>query len=241
MWPFEKFPSSIGDLPRITWYGHASIKITGTWQHMKFGKEVTMPLVIYIDPFELPQHQEAADFIFITHAHFDHYSPKDINPLLKKGTQIFVPEDLLEKSALQFNDPVQAVKPLDYYKDLGLIIQTVPAYNTVRDHHPAGNSWVGYILTVNGKRIYHAGDTDLIPEMKNLPEFRNLDYALLPVGGTYTMDALQAAEAAKIINPQVAVPIHWGKLVGLLKDAKAFRSLCRGKVHVEILQPETSL
>jgi len=113
----------------------------------------------------------------------------------------------------------------------GVKIEVVPAYNVGKQFHPKGNDWVGYIIDAKGKRIYHAGDSDFIPEMKSI----KADIILLPIGGTYTMTPEEAAEAANTINPSIlAVPIHFGEIVGTKADAEKFKALC--KCDVKILE-----
>ena len=197
----------------IDWLGHASVKIS------KAGK------VIYIDPWEVSDTQKA-DIILITHPHYDHLSPTDVKKLQKPDTVVVVSKD----GANKLSGDVRPVSPGDKLSIGGVNIEVVRAYNTNKQFHPKSNNWNGYIIEIGGERIYHAGDTDLLPEMENV----KADVALLPIGGTYTMDAEEAAEAANIINPKVAIPIHYGKIVGSKSDAQTFKAKC--SVPVEILK-----
>jgi L-ascorbate metabolism protein UlaG (beta-lactamase superfamily) len=199
-------------LDRMKWLGHDTFKIESG------GK------VIYTDPFQLKEGLPKADLILITHEHYDHCSPEDVKKITKDSTVIVAPGDCEGK--LKGN--VRTVKPGDELTEMGVDIEAVPSYNTNKQFHPKFNSWVGYIFTVEGKRIYLAGDTDRIPEMKN---FR-CDIALLPVSGTYVMTAEEAAMAAEDIKPEVAVPMHYASIVGTEEDAEKFKKLYKGKTHV---------
>jgi len=200
-------------LQNIHWLGHASFKLTGA-------------KVIYIDPWQLKEAQPA-DIVLITHGHYDHCSPEDVAKIRTPHTTVLATSDCAEKLGGQ----VQVVRPGEQLTVQGISIETVPAYNLNKTFHPRQENGVGYILTLDGQRIYHAGDTDHIPEMDGL----RVDVALLPAGGKYTMTATEAAEAANAMKPGVAVPMHWGTIIGDRKDAERFRELC--KVPVQILEP----
>jgi len=200
---------------RIDWLGHSGFKITDK-------------KVIYIDPYNVPP-DEKADIILITHGHSDHCSIEDIKELIKERTIIIITPDCQSKlSDIQGID-VHLVKPGKKIGAFEIIIEAVPAYNLNKNFHEKVNEWVGYIVNIAGKRIYHAGDTDFIPEMKKI---KDIDVALLPVGGKYTMDAKAAAEAANAINPKIAVPMHYGSIVGSEEDAKKFKELCNCEVEI---------
>jgi len=185
---------------------------------------------IYIDPWDVPENFPKADLIFITHAHFDHFDLKTIRQLSTGQTQIIAPHDVA-KELSGFHNTL-AVEPGMSRRPRGMIaMETVPAYNIDKPFHPKENNWVGYILTINDARYYHAGDTDKIPEMKHI----RCDFAFLPVGGTYTMDAQEAADAAGDINPRIAVPMHYGFVVGKESDGVRFKNAAR--VTTEILKP----
>ena len=184
--------------------------------------------VIYFDPLELKQGSAPADIILITHEHFDHCSPKDVAEIQKKGTVIVTTADCAKK----LSGETKIVKPGDTITVKGVKIEAVPAYNIDKKFHPKDKGWVGYIITVDGTRIYHAGDTDFIPEMKTM----KTDIAFIPVSGTYVMTADEAVKAAEALKPQVAIPMHYGAIVGTDKDAATFKQKC--SVPVEILKSE---
>lgn len=199
----------------ITWYGHATMKLRGE-------------KIVYIDPYEMKSRSyEPADIVLVTHDHYDHCVPEDITKVSKANTVIIAPVNC--KGKLQGN--VKIIAAGETITEQGVPIEAVPAYNIGKRFHPKSAGGVGYIVTLNGRRIYQAGDTDLIPEMKQI----NADIVILPVGGTYTMTAKEAAEAANIINPEVAIPMHYGAIVGSSSDAETFKRLTN--VPVEILTP----
>jgi L-ascorbate metabolism protein UlaG (beta-lactamase superfamily) len=200
----------------IHWLGHDSFKITGE-------------KVIYTDPFRIKK-ADIADIILITHEHYDHCSPDDIKKLQGPNTVIVTPADC----AAKLKGNIKIVKPGDTIDVFGIKIEVVPSYNTNKQFHTKEKGWVGYILTVSGERIYLAGDTDYIPEMAS---FR-ADIALLPVSGTYVMTADEAVKAALEIKPRIAIPMHYGSIVGTLDDAKKFAEKLKGKIVVEILPEE---
>jgi L-ascorbate metabolism protein UlaG (beta-lactamase superfamily) len=184
----------------IHWLGHDCFRIDG-------------PPTIYIDPYKLPEEGlPKADLILITHDHFDHLSLPDLEKIRAKETVIVT----VAAAAAKLKGNVKVVKPGDKLTVLNVPLEVVPAYNIGKKYHPKEAGYVGYILTVGGQRIYHAGDTDVIPEMK---DFR-VDIALLPISGTYVMTAAEAIEAVKSINPEVVIPMHYGTIVGSEKDAK---------------------
>jgi L-ascorbate metabolism protein UlaG (beta-lactamase superfamily) len=197
------------DTKNIHWLGHSTFRIEDG------------ALQIYIDPYQLPAHTPKADVIFITHGHYDHFSPEDIAKIKKEGTTIFASKD----AAYQIGEATISVAPGQTYNVGDLKIRTVPAYNIDKKFHPKSNNWVGYIITLStGQKIYHAGDTDFIPEMRSVVA----DIALLPCGGTYTMTAKEAAEAANAFKPHVLIPMHWGTVVGSSEDAEAVKKLFKG-------------
>ena len=188
-------------LKKIHWLGHDSFRLDAD-------------KTIYIDPYQLRAGLPKADLILITHQHRDHFSPADIERLRKPGTSIVA----IAKVAKDVKGDVHVVKPGSILMVQGVQIEAVPAYNTNKKFHPRAAGHVGFIVTVDGKRIYHAGDTDVIPEMA---EFK-VDVALLPVSGTYVMTADEAIEAVKLIKPGVAIPMHYGAIVGGPSDAERF-------------------
>ncbi|MBI5076624.1 MAG: MBL fold metallo-hydrolase [Nitrospirae bacterium] len=203
-------------LKNIHWLGHDTFKVSGE-------------KVIFTDPFKIKK-AEIADIILITHEHRDHCSPDDIKKLQGPNTVIVAPADC----AAKLKGSVKVIKPGDTIDVSGIRIEAVPSYNTNKQFHTKDRGWVGYIFTVSGERIYLAGDTDHIPEMAS---FR-ADIALLPVSGTYVMTAEEAVQAALDIKPKVAIPMHYGSIVGTVDDAKKFAEKLKGKIAVEILPEE---
>jgi L-ascorbate metabolism protein UlaG (beta-lactamase superfamily) len=199
-------------LKNVQWLGHASFRLTGE-------------KVVYIDPYQLKTTQPA-DIILITHGHGDHCSPGDVSKIRGANTVIVTTGDCAPK----LGGEVKVIKAGDKITVQGVSIEAIPAYNIGKTNHPKEAGGVGYIVTLNGVRIYHAGDSDHTPEMDAV----RADVALLPAGGQYTMDAREAAEAANAIKPQVAIPMHWGSVVGTRADAEQFAQLC--KVPARILE-----
>ena len=187
---------------------------------------------IYIDPFEMKEEPRDADFILITHDHYDHFSPEDIKKVACANTVLVVPEKMKTK-AQKVAELVREIVTVEQrgYKELyGLEFDTIPAYNTLKPFHPKSAGWVGYILRIDGKRIYITGDTDLTKEAKDV----RCDIALVPVGGTYTMDAKKAAELVNILRPEAAIPVHYGSIVGKPEDGEKFAKLVESSVKVEL-------
>jgi L-ascorbate metabolism protein UlaG (beta-lactamase superfamily) len=200
----------------IHWLGHDTFKIVGE-------------KVIYTDPFNIKK-RDTADIILITHEHYDHCSPEDVKALQGPKTVIVATPDCAKK----LSGNIKTVRAGDKITVEGIEIEAVPSYNTNKKFHPKDNDWVGYIFTVQGQRIYLAGDTDYIPEMKNF----NVDIALLPVSGTYVMTAQEAVNAALDINPRIAIPMHYDSIVGTKDDAKTFADGLKGKIEVVLLKQE---
>lgn len=172
---------------------------------------------IYFDPIKMNRKYDA-DYIFITHSHYDHFSKEDILNIKNDNTVIIGPYDIYDKCLeMGFSkDRVIKVKPCEEY-DYGVIrFKTVYAYNLNKNFHLKESNWVGYVLEFEGKKYYIAGDTDVI--MDNLSVLKNMDVAFIPIGGTYTMDALEAADFVNKIKPKLVVPIHYGMVVGDEKD-----------------------
>lgn len=197
----------------IVWLGHDGFRIDAS-------------TCIYIDPYQIDG-GKPADLILVTHEHFDHCSPEDVARIQQPGTVIVTEKD----SARKLSGDVRVMKPGERLHLDGLTVEAVPAYNTNKDFHPKANKWLGFIIDIDGVRIYHAGDSDYIPEMKDL----DVDIALLPVSGTYVMNADEAVEAALAIKPKLAIPMHYGAIVGGPSDATRFKDKLAGKVDVLIL------
>jgi len=187
--------------------------------------------VIYIDPFQMKEEPKDADFVLITHDHYDHFSPEDIGKVSKADTILVVPEKMAAKAreVSGMVGKIETVKPSVYREMGGLEFETVPAYNTLKPFHPKSAEWVGYILRIDGKRIYIAGDTDATKEAKAV----KCDIALVPIGGTYTMDAKKAAELINTIRPDVAIPVHYGHIVGKPGDGEVFAENVMAPIKVE--------
>ena len=179
--------------------------------------------IIYTDPFGIEDNYNDADIIFITHNHYDHFSEEDIEKVKKEGTKIVIPEDTYKKAIdIGFKEEnIVLVKPNNKYLVDNTNFEVIPAYNTNKAFHPKENGWVGYIIENNNIRYYIAGDTDITEENRNV----KCDIAFVPVGGTYTMTAEEAAKLINEIKPKMAMPIHYGKIVGTEQDAERFRSL----------------
>jgi L-ascorbate metabolism protein UlaG (beta-lactamase superfamily) len=209
-------------LEGIKWLGHAAFLIEDE-------------IVIYIDPFELPEGLPGADLILITHEHRDHLSPGDMLKVLRPNTKV-VTVEAAESYLPEEAREVVAVVPGESIEVDGIGIEVIPAYNKTKDFHPKDRGYAGYVIHLKDRTVYHAGDTDFIDEMKNI----EADIALLPAGGTYTMDAGEAAKAANAIKPRVAIPMHWGKIVGSREDAETFVAECDvPAIIMEVYVPET--
>ena len=209
-------------LDQIYWLGHDAFRIDG-------------PLIVYLDPYRLGEGNPKADVILITHDHSDHCSPGDVAKIQGDDTTIVT----VAAAAAKLQGDVRVVKPGDRVTVKGVEVEAVPAYNVNKfrspgvPFHPKESGYVGFVIALDGQRIYHAGDTDHIPEMADLGE---MDIALLPVSGTYVMTADEAVEAAETINPKAAIPMHIGRGIGSLKDAQTFKE--KAPVEVVILEIE---
>jgi L-ascorbate metabolism protein UlaG (beta-lactamase superfamily) len=203
---------------KLQWLGHASFRISDG------------NAVVYIDPWKLKDAAHDATLVLVSHSHSDHYSADDINKVSAPATKLIAAGDVIQKQGKgEVLKPGQSV-------EVGTVKLTgVPAYNLAKQFHPKANNWLGFVIEIAGKRIYYAGDTDQTPEMKAL---KNIDLALLPVGGTYTMDAADAAEATKTFKPKRAIPYHYGDIIGSQFDADIFKK--EAACPVTVLKPGES-
>jgi L-ascorbate metabolism protein UlaG (beta-lactamase superfamily) len=211
-------------LDSLEWLGHAGFRL-------RAGRST-----IYIDPYRVPEGGPAADLILVTHGHYDHFSPRDVERISHAGTWLVAPAAVAERA----RGRVASIAPgeeLELEPVAGVSVAAVAAYNTSkrdgegRLFHPREAGFLGFELNVGGERLYHSGDTDVIPEMDAVV---GVDIALLAVSGRYVMTAGEAAEAARRIQPRVAVPMHWGEHIGTRADAEAFAE--RASVATEILE-----
>ncbi len=186
--------------------------------------------IVYFDPFHVEGEPHDADIICVTHDHFDHYSPEELAKVKNAATILVCPktmEDSLSNSGIS-EEFTELVAPGDELEINGVRIQAVPAYNVGKQFHPQANQWVGYLVTMNEVTYYIAGDTDINEDVKKV----RCDAALLPVGGTYTMTAEEAAELAEMIHPKAAIPTHYGSVAGKAEDGQIFADLLKDKINV---------
>ncbi|MEM1577420.1 MAG: MBL fold metallo-hydrolase [Candidatus Pacearchaeota archaeon] len=212
----------------IYWLGHAGFKI------------IINNKIIFIDPYKIKNKKDKADYILITHSHYDHLSIDDLKKIIKDGTTIIAPPDCqssLMKLEAKLNLKVSMPKAnFDFY-DFSL--ECIEAYNINKHFHPRIHDWVGYIIKTKEIYIYHAGDTDVIPEQDILKKYAKKLIMLLPVGGVYTMNWKEAVELAKRINPYLVIPMHYAKIVGNKEDALNFiRELENNKIKAVMLDEE---
>jgi L-ascorbate metabolism protein UlaG (beta-lactamase superfamily) len=189
----------------LQWLGHASFKISYE------------DSIVYIDPWKLKDSPHDATLVLVSHSHYDHYSPEDIAKVSGPDTKLIASADVVAKE--RAGEAAIAGLTIEFG---GVRVTGVPAYNPDKQFHPKANNWIGFVIEAGSTRIYYAGDTDLTEEMKSL---KNIDIALLPVGGTYTLDAKEAAEATRQIRPKHAIPYHWGDIVGGRNDADRFADM----------------
>ena len=195
---------------KVKWLGHDSYKFM-------FDDKI-----MYIDPYEVKE-TDKADIILVTHGHYDHCSIQDLKKLIKQDTIIITTPDTTSKLSgkVQGGD-MKLASPGKKFDVKGIKVEAVPAYNINKKFHPKENQWVGYVFTIKNIKFYHAGDTDFIPEMSDI----QADVVFLPVSGTYVMTAEEAMHAAKKIMPKVAIPMHYGQIVGEKTDAVKFKEMC---------------
>jgi len=206
-------------LDGVTWFRQSAMRYAGDG------------LTVYLDPWGTAPDDVKADLILITHAHFDHLQPSEIQRLSTPGTKVVAPRDV----AKELSGDVTPVSPGESHEIAGVRFETVPAYNVAEerlDMHPKANGWVGYVLELESVRYYHAGDTDALPELESLAT----DVAMVPIGGTYTMDYREAAGFVKRMEPQIAVPMHYGFVVCSPSHGVLFKKEAQ-PVRVELLEP----
>lgn len=192
--------------------------------------KITTEKTIYFDPLNVEETHDA-DYIFITHTHWDHFSKEDILKIKKEATKIIGPRDIKEES-LNMGFQEQDIYLVEPYQELtfkDIKIKTVPAYNQEKTFHPRKNSWVGYVATINNTTYYIMGDTDALEENEQI----NCDILCIPIGGTYTMDRKEAAEFTNKLNPKTVIPIHYGLVVGTKEDVEIFKSLINKTITIE--------
>ena len=193
--------------------------------------KITENVIVYVDPFKINKEYHDADYVFFTHSHYDHFSPEDIEKVKKESTVFIVTEDLKEKAEdLYGKENILVVKPNEDYHVSDFDFKTTYAYNVNKAFHPKENKWVGYLIQINNKTYYIAGDTDNIEEIQDI----ECDEAFIPIGGTYTMNYKEASELANAIKAKVVIPTHYGSIVGDKEDAIKFKELVEGK-EVKIL------
>ncbi|HOJ50698.1 MAG TPA: MBL fold metallo-hydrolase [Spirochaetota bacterium] len=217
----------------IYWLGHASFLIKVPLPHsQEFQSKDKKEIIIYIDPYDLKpgKNYPKADIIFISHTHYDHFSPNDVKTILKENTIIVGPYDIkdIASNTIKLSPNESNTVAINNYK---LVFTGVPAYNKTKQFHPKANKWLGYVIELNGKKIYHTGDSEFVEEMRKI----KTDIVFVPVGGTYTMDFKEAADLVNTIKPEYAIPMHWGTVVGNKDDALRFKELVDKEIKVLIL------
>lgn len=211
------------NLTNITVNTQSSIRIEGS-------------KILYFDPFQIQSVAHDADFIFITHEHYDHFEPESIAKLKKEDTRLVAPESMKKKVLSEAgiaSENCMFYRPDETYEEQGLLIETVPAYNKLKPFHTKGKKWQGYIVTLDDIRYYVSGDTDVNEDIMKV----QCDVAMLPIGGFYTMDWKQAAEYVAQIKPKAVIPTHYGSIVGKESDGPAFQKelgVLDGSIYVEL-------
>ena len=189
---------------------------------------------LYFDPWQLEEEPHDGDYVFITHEHYDHFSPEDIRKAVKYDGYLVIPETMSQMVGDITTIPeshIIKVRPGEKREIARLMVETYPAYNLGKPFHNKRSGWLGYLVTMNADKYYVAGDTDVIPEIMSI----KCDVAFLPIGGTYTMDASQAAGLARSIHPKVVIPTHYGSVVGSPVDGDFFQGLLPRDIRCELL------
>jgi len=200
-------------LDRLDWFGHASFRVRSS-------------AVVYLDPWEIPRAgvSAPADLILVTHSHYDHFSRADVEALSGPDTVILASADV----AAELGGAARGLAPGETADEKGVRVRATHAYNVGKEFHPPERKWLGFIVDLPQGRLFYPGDTDVIPELTGVKP----DVLLMPVGGTYTTDADEAARGAEMVQPQVAVPMHWGKIVGTAEDARRFAKVYPGETRI---------
>lgn len=202
----------------VEWLGHSSFRLTGS-------------RTIYIDPWKVPSRRKDGDIVLISHSHHDHFSAYDIKQVTRDSWNVLGPEDVIQELGIG-----RSMVPTDVIETEGVRISALRAYTIHRLFHPVAKNWLGFIIEMDDVKLYYAGDTDVIPEMR---EIGPVDIALLPVPGVFTMDAQEAAQATQLFKAACAIPYHWGDTIGSRKDAERFARAAACKVI--ILDPQASM
>lgn len=197
---------------KIEVLGHASVKLSAD-------------KIIYFDPYDIKEELHDADYIFITHDHYDHYDETSISNIKKDTTKIIVPKCLKNKA----NDLV--VEPNKEYEVDNIKFETIPSYNIDKYYHPKENAYIGYNILINGLYYYIMGDTDRTPETDNI----KTDICFVPIGGKYTMDVQEAISYINDLKPKKAIPIHYGKIIGDISLGEKFKNQVLKGTEVQLL------
>jgi len=199
-------------------FTQSSIKITGKQ-------------VLYFDPFEIKEESYDADMIFITHDHYDHFSPEDMKKVAKDGTLLIMPEGMRKMESQTGISNVKFLSPNALVEEKGLLIKAIPAYNRLKPFHTRGKGYVGYLVTMDDVVYYIAGDTDMTPDNQGV----HCDVAFVPIGGKFTMDYKEAAKFVNFIAPKLAIPTHYGTIVGSPEDGQKFAELVNKQIEVRVM------
>lgn len=202
-------------------------KITvNTQSSIRIGSEK----IIYFDPFKISSAANDADIIFITHEHYDHFSPEDIEKVQKSDTVFVAPKSMEAALKKHGYSNLTLLAPGEKTAVRDIPVEAIPAYNLMKPFHTKKNGWLGYVITVEGQRIYVAGDTDATPEAQSV----SCDIALIPIGGTFTMNPGKAAAFINELRPKTVIPTHYGSIVGSAEDGEAFQKLVQPEIEVVI-------